>query len=169
MYIFVLYLISALLALSQNITAKFTSNALVGRPITAYAMFTLTSGAVSCLFYWMKNGFKINATPTVILFALGFTLALCLSNIGILTVYRYMNVANVLVILSSSQLIMISLAGVLFFKETVTFVKVIKLSLMLICIFLSFIDTKRREAPAQNGTKISISTSKIFITVIILC
>lgn len=168
MYIIFLYLISAVITLTQNITAKFTSNALVGRPTSAYAMFTLTSGIISCLFYWIMNGFKINATPTVILFSLGFTLALCLSNIGILTVYRFLNVANVLVILSSSQLIMISLAGALFFKEEITVLKVIKILIMLMCIFLSFIDTKKREAPDKTGTKINVSASKVVITVILL-
>ena len=168
MYIFFLFLISAALALSQNLTAKFSSNALVGKPASSYAFFMVISGAVSCLFYLATNGFRLYTTPTMFLFSFGFTLALCLSNVGILTVYRYMNVANVLVILSSAQLIITAVCGKILFDETITATTVIRILVMLVCIFLMFLDGRTRSESEQATEKIKVGVKRVLITVLLL-
>ena len=135
--------------------SKYCSDLTEQAGSTGYAIFLLVTGLFACLFFFCFNGFQITATVPTLLYALAYAVVAMICSVYTLKAFLYADVASVAVITSACGLIATSGIGALLFYETMDFIKVLRIVLMLGAIFLVFADVRRQgtEAAAEKRRK----------------
>ena len=164
-----LFLISSLAALSGRVFSKLSSNIVAGTSRAKYALYFTVNGAVACLFFLLSGGFKLSFNLPTLAYSLIYAMIVTVSLVANTVIYKLASISDVNIIVSSSSLIGSALIGVIAFGETVSINTVIKICIMLVTVFLIFLENKKKSEKndkKQEGKafiKIAVFSAVVFV------
>lgn len=110
---------------------------------TGFLIYALITGLIAMGVFYATAGFSIALNAQTIFYAVIMAVLAMTSYFTELPVYKYMEVAEVVVITTGGTLIFSSLAGVLLFSEALTIISVLRIVLMLAAILVLFAENKQ--------------------------
>ena len=127
------------------VTSKKSSSAFLALGFTGSLLYTLEISVLSLFVYWMANGFTLSLNGTVLIYgaAYGFFAFFCL----LITVfmYNYGSITLVNFVSSIVSLISSSVFGALLLGEKITPTLILRVALMLLCVFIVYLGAKKGE------------------------
>ena len=127
------------------VTSKKSSSAFSALGFTGSLLYTLEISVLSLFVYWMANGFTLSLNGTVLIYgaAYGFFAFFCL----LITVfmYNYGSITLVNFVSSIVSLISSSVFGALLLGEKITPTLILRVALMLLCVFIVYLGAKKGE------------------------
>ena len=127
------------------VTSKKSSSAFLALGFTGSLLYTLEISVLSLFVYWMANGFTLSLNGTVLIYgaAYGFFAFFCL----LITVfmYNYGSITLVNFVSSIVSLISSSIFGALLLGEKITPALILRVALMLLCVFIVYRGAKKGE------------------------
>jgi len=147
--------------------SKQCSNSAQRDGSVGYAFFLLVTGIVACIFFFFAGGCRIAATPLTLLYAMGYAVIAIVCSVFVLKAYRYAEVANVTVITSACSLITTSGVGCLLFRETLDFIKILRIAIMFTAIVLVFADGKKRDQ-IRNFSPVKKELGFLFVVLVLI-
>ena len=124
---------------------------------TGSFLYVIETSIFSLLFFWGMNGFKLFVNPTVTLYSAIYGALVVLNLFCTVFVYNYGSVAMVNFITGTVSLIAAMISGMLLFGEQMMPDKLLRIGLMLVCIFIVLMGAKKnapmteREAKGHSG------------------
>lgn len=151
MSVAVLYIFLALSSFGHSALGKSSSNLVPNKSIAKYIFIVAVNGIIASIFFWILNGFKLNLNGGLLVYALIHAIIIIVARISTLVAYRYLNVADVMILLCAGKMIMSSVTGVFLFDEKITLIKVVKMILMIIAAAFICIDERVKHKKEDGG------------------
>jgi drug/metabolite transporter (DMT)-like permease len=116
-------------------------------------MYTIETSLLSLLCYWAYNGFHLSFNPTVTLYGAVYGALVVVSLIFTTFMYNYGSIAFINFVTSTVSLISAALAGILFFDETITPDKLLRIAMMIVAVFVVMLGARKKMPVADQNSK----------------
>ena len=154
---YLLLLVFFLTRVFASVTTKMNSRSFSAFGNTGSLLYVMETSVFSLLLFWAMNGFKLFINPTVTLYSAVYGALVVLNLFCTVFVYNYASVATVSFITGTVSLVSSMLSGMLLFGEQMMPDKLLRIGLMLVCIFIVLMGAKKnaplteREAKGRGG------------------
>lgn len=165
--LFVLISLAFLSSFGGRILSKLCSNAVVSNSRDKYALFVVANGLVACVFFFISGGFHIAINLPTALYSLLYSAIVIFSLVFNLIIYKLIDIASLTVILSALGLITTSSVGMMLFNEPPEYKNLLRIAIMLACVFLVFLDGKRHTSENSSSANKKF-TAKTALTLLAL-
>ena len=165
-----LFALSALVGLGSRAFAKLCSNMVAQSSAAKYSLVLIVNCLVACLFFAISGGFRLRINTATLIYSVIYAMVAAASVVSNLIVYRLTKISNVNVISGACSMVCTVLLGWMLFSEPLSPIKLLRILLMLIAIYLVFVDKKTGEqaAPREAKRKSMILFLSV-VAVIVLC
>ena len=136
-----------------TITAKSCSRIFSARGVTGSLMYTIETSLLSLLCYWSYNGFRLSFNSTVIVSGAIYGALVVVSLVFATFMYNYGSIAFINFVSSTVSLISAALAGILFFDETITSDKLLRIAIMLAAVFVVMLGARKNMPSETDASK----------------
>ena len=140
-----LIFLSALVSLGARAFSKLSSNIVVGASKARYALFYAINSTVSCVFFIVADGFRVELNLITFIYSLVFAILVAASLFVSLRMLKLATISGVNILSSSFSLVLSSAMGFLAFSEELTAIKLIRIALMILAAVFVFIDEDRQS------------------------
>ena len=127
------------------VTCKKSSSAFSTFGFTGSLLYTLETSILSLLVYWMANGFKLSFNGTVLIYGAGYGFFAFFCLLITVFMYNYGSITLVNFVSSIVSLISSSVFGALLLGEKITPALVMRVALMLLCVFIIYWGARKGE------------------------
>lgn len=142
----------ALASYGSTCCAKLNSKTVSTKSGVAYVVVLLFNGLTACAFFAISSLFRLSLTPKTLMYATCYALAVTCSLLSALKIYRLIAVSNASLLSMATSLLVTSALGWILFHEQVTWLKVVRIFLMLCSAVLVFLGVKVKEKQ-RNATE----------------
>ena len=122
---------------------KDCSGVLLGRGKTENTVYILITCLTACVFFVLSAGFRLSISVSTAFYAFLYALVVLGVIIVDLIIFRYVSVAVVAVTVSAGSMLLSTVTGFLAMSEKVTFIKLLRVAIMLAAIFCVFFGTRK--------------------------
>ncbi len=136
-----------------SVTVKYCSRIFSARGVTGSLMYAIETSLLSLVCYWAYNGFHLSFNPTVTLYGAVFGALVVVSLIFTTFMYNYGSIAFINFVTSTVSLISAALAGILFFDETITPDKLLRIAMMIVAVFVVMLGARKKMPVADQNSK----------------
>ena len=140
-----LFFAMALASFGSTCCAKMNSKTVASKKGVAYALVLLLNGLTACVFFAVSSLFRLSLTPRTLVYATCYALSITCSLVSTLKIYRLIAVSNASLLSMTTSLLVTSALGWILFHEQVTWLKVVRILLMLCSAVLVFLGVKAKE------------------------
>lgn len=165
MILFLLISVFTITKILSLICSKACSNVLTSGGVVGNAIYIFLVSLISCVTYSAFTGFTLEFDKTTMLLSLVLALASVGSLLISLVIYRIASVSGVNVIMTSLSLVTSAVIGFTIFSETVTFVKLIRIVLMILAGLFVYFDNVTKEKSTEKKSE----NKKWLLLAIIIC
>ena len=154
----------------NKVSSKTCSNVVAAKSNRIkYLLYLLLVSIFASIVFFILNGFKILCTPSTLLFALAFCTVCTLSAICHLEIFKFSNIAGVVVLSSFGSLVATAIVGFFVFNEEVAPRTLLKIFLMFIPAVLTFIESSKNNKSSEKKDILVLIKLTIIIVLIIIC
>ncbi len=146
----ILLLLSALASLGARTFSKLCSNIIVGYSKARYMLFYAVNGIVSCIFFLIADGFRVELNFPTFIFSLIFALLVAASLFISLWMLKLATISGVNILGGAFGLVLSSAMGFIAFSEEVEPIKLVRIALMLLAAFFVFLDEGRQKKDSDG-------------------
>lgn len=153
--------------------AKINSGVLSGASRAKYSLYLAIVGALACFFFWIFGGFSISVNPITLVFALFFALVVASITVLRMVAYGFASVSGVNIIMSGCNIICSLIIGASLFSEEITFIKILRILLMLASIVFTFLEANKDErvkgkSDSKKGKK-GVKQFFVMLLIVVTC
>lgn len=149
-----------------QVLSKVCSNIAAQKGKSGYALMMTAQGVISCIVYYIVGGCKLQCNFRTAGYALT-NAGICIANmVFTFMALQMLEVANVNVISCVGSLVATAAMGCLFFGEKMDGLKILRIMIMCIVVFLIFADA--RKGKLHPGKKRTGNVKKICLVLLIL-
>ena len=150
----ILLLLSAVVSLAARAFSKLCSNMVVGSSTAKYMLFYIINGGVSCVFFLVVDGFRVELNSETFIFSLIFAALVAASLFVSLWMLKLASISGVNILGSAFGLVLSSAMGFIAFSEEIVPIKFVRIGLMILAALFVFLDEGRQKKDGE-GKKIS--------------
>lgn len=140
----------ALASYGSTCCAKMNSKTVSTKSGVAYVVVLLFNGLTACTFFAISSWFHLLLTPKTLMYAACYALSITCSLISTLKIYRMISVSNASLLSMTTSLLVTSVLGWTLFHEQITWLKVVRVLLMLCSALFVFLGVRAKEKQAKK-------------------
>lgn len=125
------------------------------RTASDFTIYALVTGLIATGVFYVTSGFNIVLNTRTCIYGLIYAAVIFANYFFSLAIYKFMGIAETTFIRSGLSLILLTLSGIVFFKETMTVTICVQIVLVL-CTFLTIFLGKGKGAKAKGVTAIGL-------------
>ena len=135
----------------QKALVKRCSNSVSRDSMAEQALFLILNGITACLFFFILGGFRLSFNRETALFALAFATVCAASVLSSLAAYKLSSITGVSIIAGTCSTVTTALIGCLFFSETATLRKLLRILILLSACALVFLNGRTEQTKQEKG------------------
>ena len=133
-----------------------------------YILYLTLMGFFACCVFFILNGFKIFCTPKTLYFALAFSGVCAGSVICTVNMFKFTNIASVVVLSGFGSMVAKCLIGFLVFNESLSVRTLLKIAIMTIPTVLTFLEIRRNDSSSPKTKKDRADIKLAFIVLFLI-
>jgi len=138
------------------VTTKSNSRSYSALGAIGSFLYIFVTAVYSLFFFWALNGFVLTINTTVIIYGALYAGIVIMNLVPTVFMYNYGSITSVSFISNTISLIASAIAGVLVFSEVFTLDKLVRIAIMLLCVYHFYrIEKKASRGRARRKKKTS--------------
>ena len=140
-----LLILTGLFSLGGSCTSKLNSNHLSKNQETGFPFFFAINSVAACCFFLIEGGFRLSVNLPTLLYSVLYAGVVVLAIFSNLKALQAAEISNVNVASGAGTLLLTSAVGFLFFRESLTLTKALRILLMLAGTLLIFLERRTKK------------------------
>ena len=165
MILFFLITIFTVTRILSLICSKLCSNTLNKGGLLGHSIYIFLVSAISCITYAAFTGFSFEFDQNTFILSIVLAIASVCSLLTSLVIYRLASVSGVNVITTSLSLITSALIGFFVFNESVDYIRIIRIIIMVMAGIFVYFENVSKENPQDRKT---VSNKVLFLLIILV-